>query len=157
MKTKSIRNTALLMLLHTLLPGVSHLLAAENSTLDSMSTSDVLAYLQAVIKTGISSEANCEMLYVLGNTNIGKTSLVETLSAFIRNPTRKPKSVLTEDHTNLLETRIVEVYSDMAVQKVKTCDIKLREEKNIKLIDFQETVTVTEPVKVTKTNPANAS
>lgn len=61
------------------------------------SVSKIEAYLQDIIKFGVSTEMRGQV-FVMGNTSTGKTSFVRTLKEFSEHPERWfPKSFLTED------------------------------------------------------------
>ena len=53
------------------------------------------------------------VIYVLGESESGKTSFVKTLKAYIENPIEQPKAILTKEnidmHTQILETSDVKV------------------------------------------------
>ena len=132
--------TALLMLLNILLPSMSSKLQSMTRTpLDTFrSAEEVLVYLDALIKSGVSTDANRETVYALGNTNVGKSSLVLTLKRFIENPNDKPKSVLTESNPKKLNTRIAEIYKDIAIDVGKLHDIKLKTVDKLTTIQIKE-------------------
>ena len=72
------------------------------------STDSALTYLGALIKSGIAAESDSGVVYVMGNTNVGKSSLVNTFVRFMKSPFEKPVSVLTQDHEALRETQVME-------------------------------------------------
>ena len=56
--------------------------------------SQIESYLDAVIKSGIAADVDQGIVFLLGNTGVGKTSLTHTLKDFIEKPTDNPKSIL---------------------------------------------------------------
>ena len=98
------------------------------------------SYLEAVIKSGVATDARREMLYVLGNTGIGKTSLTETYKAFVENPDKTPESFLTQDHPQLLKTRIAEVHKDAILPQILNGTLQLEkmgeDTEDIQLVRF---------------------
>ena len=53
------------------------------------------------------------VIYILGQSESGKTSFVKTFTRFIENPTDQPKAILTQEnvdmHTQILETSDVNI------------------------------------------------
>ena len=110
--------TALLATLAILLPDMRKKLQGLTRTPLGETKEDVNSYLEVVIKSGVATDARREMLYVLGNTGIGKTSLTETYKAFVEKPDKTPESFLTQDHPQLLKTRIAEVHKDAMLPQI---------------------------------------
>ena len=122
-----------------LLPNMREELQGLTSTPLGETKEDVNSYLEAVIKSGVATDAHREMLYVLGNTGIGKTSLTETYKAFVENPDKPPESFLAQDHPQLLKTRIAEVHKDAMLPKIMNGTTKIEEEGGILLVSFANT------------------
>ena len=101
-----------LILMNLLMPEMAASLATLATVpLHNFPTSkEVVTYLEALIKSGVAAEMERGLAFVLGNTGTGKTSFVNTLQTFAENPTSYPKAWLTEEHTDKLETQILEVY-----------------------------------------------
>ena len=135
--------TALLATLAILLPDMRKKLQGLTRTPLGETKEDVNSYLEAVIKSGVATDAHREMLYVLGNTGSGKTSLTDTYKAFVKEPGETPESCLTEDRPQSLATRIAEVSEVSEVRKNAILPEILNEEiekeviENIKLVRFR--------------------
>ena len=63
---------------------------------DFNSMEDVFSYVDAIVSSGSSEEAKGSV-YVLGNTYVGKSSLVKTLQKYCEDVNKDPKPVLTGD------------------------------------------------------------
>ena len=85
---------------------------------------EVLTFTEALIESGIASQVERGLVFVLGNTNIGKTSLVNTFKNFVESPSDEPASVLTEEDDNLIETQVLEVYDGLSLQQKKMFEVK---------------------------------
>ena len=129
--------TALLATLAALLPDLREGLQGLTNTPLGKTREDVNSYLEAVIKSGVATDANREMLYILGNTGTGKTSLTETYKSFLEDPNKDPTSVLTEDSPHLLRTRIAEVHKDAILPRIKTKTIQTEKKDDITLVRFK--------------------
>ena len=54
--------------------------------LEKFSTNTAVShYLEALIKSGVAAEEERGVIYVMGNTSVGKTSLVNTFKNYIEN------------------------------------------------------------------------
>ena len=53
-------------------------------------------FITALIKSGVAAEVERGLIFVVGNSGVGKTSLVNTLDHFVKNPTENPESKLTK-------------------------------------------------------------
>ena len=100
---------------------------------------DILNFTEAVIKSGLTADIERGVVFVLGNTGVGKTSLANTLKQFIDNPNRTPIPLLAGEHPDLLETEILEVYDEVSLEHDKELSVvltKIGEKANtIKLCD----------------------
>ena len=67
---------------------------------------------------------------------MGKTSLVNTVKNFIENPTEDPIPVLTQEHEQLLETQVLEVYDEIGHKSVKQFQAKLNSQNPV-LVKFE--------------------
>ena len=85
---------------------------------------EVLTFTDALIESGIASQVERGLVFVLGNTNIGKTSLVNTFKNFVESPADEPTPVLTEEDDNLIETQVLEVYDGLSLKQNKTFEVK---------------------------------
>ena len=65
------------------------------------------------------------MVFVLGNTGTGKTSLVKTFESLVKSPSKEPTSVLTKPGDHLIETQVLEVYDELSMNKDKTYKVEL--------------------------------
>ena len=131
--------TALLALLSIFLPERRDNMQVMTTTPLAETREDLRSFLEAVIKSGVATDACREMLYVLGNTNVGKTSLTETYKHFFENPEKTPESILAEPE---LKTQIAEVYNDAILPHMRRKNMrrkKIKEEKKdgITLISFE--------------------
>ena len=105
------------------------------------STESALTYLGALIKSGIAAESDSGVVYVMGNTNVGKSSLVNTFVRFMKSPFEKPVSVLTQDHEALRETQVMEIYNDVQFKKALKLNIGLEptsENPQVQMMNFKE-------------------
>ena len=91
------------MLLNLIMPDMSQKLQklASIPLKNYKITRSALGYLEAVIKSGIAAEADSGVVYVMGNTNVGKSSLVNTLVRFMENPSDDPVPFLTQNGRSL--------------------------------------------------------
>ena len=74
---------------------------------------------------GIAAQVERGLIFVLGNTNTGKTSLVNTFKSFVESPSKKPTSVLTKPGDDLIETQVLEVYDNLSLEQEKTIKVGL--------------------------------
>ena len=86
---------------------------------------DVLTFVNTLIESGIATQVEHGLVFVLGNTNIGKTSLVNTFPNFVANPSEEPVSVLTEGNDNLRETQVLEIYDNLSLNQEKAFKVEL--------------------------------
>ena len=70
---------------------------------------EVEAIVDAFVTSGVAAQHDHGLVFVLGNTGSGKTSLTNTFKEFMESPTSTPKSVLTQDHKEMQETQVSEV------------------------------------------------
>lgn len=136
-KSKTVIQTALLALLSIFLPERRDELQTQATTPLAETKEELKSFLEAVIKSGVATDARREMLYVLGNTNVGKTSLTETYKYFFENPDNTPKSILTENLPELLITKIAEVYNDAILPHLPRQKIEEEKKDGINLVSFE--------------------
>ena len=77
----------------------------------------------------------------MGNTNAGKSSLVNTFVRFMDNPSERPVSVLTQDHLDLKETEVTEIYDTAQLPGAQKLDVTLKtidEESKVQLVSFSD-------------------
>ena len=79
----------------------------------------VYLYVDAIVSSGSSEEAKGSV-YVLGNTSVGKSSLVGTLREYCADITKVPKPVLTGmvEHKDRLETRVLDLVDNVQLTAV---------------------------------------
>ena len=89
--------------------------------------SQIESYLDAVIKSGIAADVDQGIVFLLGNTGVGKTSLTHTLKDFIEKPTDNPNSILAGigKYKSLLETQVLEAYEDVPFRANQKHSVKL--------------------------------
>ena len=101
---------------------------------------EVLTFVDALIESGIASQSEQGLLFVLGNTNTGKTSLVNTFKDFVAHPTENPRSVLTKPSDNLIETQVLEVYDGLSLKQEKDFKVELSTTSGLPvLVNLEET------------------
>ena len=101
---------------------------------------DALKFVDATIRSGVASQVEKAVLFTMGNSGVGKTSLVNTLMSYVENPSNTPQAFLTEDNEALLETRVMEMYDDVSLGQTSQTSIKLKDiYAQPALIEFQET------------------
>ena len=93
-------------------------------------------FVDAVIESGAFTEAKTTVC-VLGNTNAGKSSLVRTLRDFCSN-TRKKKPIpnLTEDNTEFLATKVLELVEDVDVRAQQVIKLEIKPDKNNSKLNY---------------------
>ena len=74
----------------------------------------LLLYVKDLVKHGKASTMAHGTVFVMGNTKAGKTSLVHTLKEYIKAPSDKPVPWLSQDHEQFLETKIMDIHSDIS-------------------------------------------
>ena len=116
-----------IMILNFLFPSLSSKLKTiSRIPLDSFTASeDILNFIEAVIKSGLTADIERGVVFVLGNTGVGKTSLANTLKQFIDNPNQTPIPLLAGEHPDLLETEILEVYDEVSLDHDKELSVVL--------------------------------
>ena len=101
---------------------------------------EVLTFVDALIESGIASQSEQGLVFVLGNTNTGKTSLVNTFKDFVAHPTENPRSVLTKPSDNLIETQVLEVYDGLSLKQEKDFKVELATTSGLPvLVNLEET------------------
>jgi GTPase SAR1 family protein len=106
---------------------------------------EVLTFVNALIDSGSAAQVDRGLIFVLGNTKAGKTSLVNTFKSFVESPSKDLTPVLTEKGDNLFETQVLEVYDDLLLKQEKTLKVELsRISSAPTLVKFKE-----EPVAAT--------
>ena len=101
-------------------------------------------YLEAVIKSGVAANIDHGIVFLVGNTGVGKSSLANTLKAYIEKPSDHPSSILagTGQHKKLIETQVLEVYKDVPFQRDEGLSINVTSSgEGPDLVDFVENVT----------------
>ena len=85
---------------------------------DFKSWDEVYLYVDAIVTSGSSEEAKGSV-YVLGNTSVGKSSLVGTLRDYCKDTSKVPKPVLTgtDEHRDRLETRVLDLVDNVQLQQ----------------------------------------
>ena len=132
------------MILNILFPSLSSKLNAISSIpLNSFSSSlDILNFIKAVIESGLTADIERGVVFVLGSSGVGKTSLVNTLKGFINNPHETPIPFLSGEHPELLETEILEVYDEISLQQDRELSVVLTKKGKgagtIRLVDEDE-------------------
>ena len=132
----------LIMILNYLFPSLSSTLKTiSRIPLDSFSKSeDILNFIEAVIQSGLTADIERGVVFILGNTGVGKTSLVNTLKHFIDNSDQTPVPRLAGEHPDLLETEILEVYDEINLEHEKELSVTLKKiGQNASTIEFSET------------------
>ena len=128
-KVKGVQKQVSVMILSLLFPRFLNKLKEVSAIpLEGFETSrDVLNFTEAVINSGLAADVEKGLAFVLGNTGVGKSSLVNTLKRFTENPEEAPISVLSKEHNDLLETRVLEIYDNIAMEHNRTLDVELSE------------------------------
>ena len=101
---------------------------------------EVLLFVNALIESGTASQSDQGLIFVLGNTNSGKTSLVNTFKDFVEHPSDKPCSVLTKPDDNLIETQVLEVYDGLSLKQEKDFKVEVASNSGLPvLVNLEET------------------
>ena len=95
---------------------------------DFTSMEQVYYYVDAIVSSGSTEEARGS-IFVLGNTAVGKSSLVQTLRKYCLKRTEVPKAVLTgvDENRAFLETRVLDLVENVELQR------KTKSQQNISL------------------------
>ena len=100
----------------------------------------ISSYLDAIIKSGLAADIQHGIVFLVGNTGVGKSSLANTLKTYIENPSDNPCSILagTGEHKHLLETQVLEVYNEVPFEQNQHQSVQLTEESEsgLTLVDF---------------------
>ena len=108
-----------------MLPGVNF--DISENPLSSLDTPEsLLLYLKDLVKYGKASSMAHGTVFVMGNTNAGKTSLVHTLREYIKAPSDKPLPWLSQDHEQFLETKILDIHSDIDLKPTKKVKVEVK-------------------------------
>ena len=100
----------------------------SSSPMDNFeSMADILRFVEAIIKSGLAAQKRNGLIFTLGNTGVGKTSLVNTVKRFVDNPTEDPSPVLAEEHKELLETQVLEIYEDINLCSAKKFKVQVED------------------------------
>ena len=131
------------MVLQQMLPNLTEECAAESKLLLEKFRSNfkIVNYLDAVIKSGVAADIEHGIVFLVGNTGVGKTSLANTLKAYVENPSDNPSSILagTGQYKNLIETQVLEVYKDVEFQQRQGLAVTLTSARGRPcLVDLQE-------------------
>ena len=140
-KVKGVQKQVSIMILSVLFPSFSEKLKEISAVpLECFETSrDVLNFTEAIINSGLAADLEKGLAFVLGNTGVGKSSLVNTLKRFTEKPDENPVPVLSMDNQGLLETRVMEIYDNIAMEHNKDLDVELSETfGKVHLIKFVE-------------------
>merc|ERR1712016_324560 len=86
---------------------------------------EVLMFTEALIESGIAAQVERGLIFVLGNTNTGKTSLVNTFKSYVESPSKEPTSKLTKPNDNLIETQVLEVYDNLQFKQEKMFKVEV--------------------------------
>ena len=98
----------------------------ETIPLDRFSNpAEVLTFVDALINSGIAAQVERGLIFVLGNTNTGKTSLVNTFKSCVESPSKEPKDKRTKPGDDLIETQVLEVYDNLLLEQQKTIKVGL--------------------------------
>ena len=89
------------------------------------SPKEVLTFLDDLIQSGGASQSEQGLVFVLGNTNAGKTSLVDTFVGYAADPSKKPAPHLTKPGDGKIETEVLEFYEGLALKPEKTFKVDL--------------------------------
>ena len=140
---KGLNREVCLMILQQALPGQAEaLVKISNLPLDKFESIDITkSYLDAIITSGIASDTDRGIVFLVGNTGVGKSSLANTLKAYIEEPSKNPRAILAGEgqHKDLLETQVLEVYKDMPFQQDQDYSVNLTPTgKGPILVDFIE-------------------
>ena len=124
--------------------------ALDHIPLDRLShPKEVLTFVDALIESGLAAQSDQGLIFLLGNTNSGKTSLVNTFKDFVEHPSDKPCSVLTKPDDNLIETQVLEVYDGLSLNGERTFKVEVDSTSSLPvLVNLkEEKVTKTELMK----------
>ena len=98
-------------------------------------------YLGAVIKSGVAANFDYGIVFLVGNTGVGKSSLANTLKAYLEQPSDNPSPILAGEgkHKDLIETQVLQVYPEVPFHRDDKLSIKVTsKEGEPDLVDFVE-------------------
>ena len=139
---QGIQKEVALMILQQALPDLSSDLRkiSKLKLEDFVDKNKISSYLDAIIKSGLAADIQHGIVFLVGNTGVGKSSLANTLKAYNENPSDNPRSILagTGEHKHLLETQVLEVYNEVPFEQNQHQSVQLTKESEsgLTLVDF---------------------
>ena len=100
---------------------------------------DISLYIKALLTSGV-DETLRAMLFIVGNTKVGKTSTMRTIQRFCQGVPKEDMPFLTDDPDNheYFETQVLEVIHDVVMEESVDEEVALLDVKNVKMAKFRK-------------------
>ena len=100
---------------------------------------DISLYISGLLTSGV-DETLRAMIFIVGNTKVGKTSTMRTMQRFCQGVPKEDLSFLTDDPENheYFETKVLEVINDVVMKESVEEEVALLDLKDIKMAKFSK-------------------
>ena len=100
---------------------------------------DISLYISGLLTSGV-DETLRAMIFIVGNTKVGKTSTMRTMQRFCQGVPKEDMPFLTDDPENheYFETQVLEVINDVVMKDSGDEEVALLDFKDIKMARFRK-------------------